>query len=480
MEFRVNIASNKLQGFGWGLDMPATSPPTIKPLKVIVSGGGPSGLIFACTLSNYAIKYEFSINIIIYEKRIKNENGIWKWKSENEGNKRRCQIVILQNNIMELLPQDMQEFLCKNIKARVWPNSRNLPIREVEDQLLEFTQNYSNIQFIPLELNSAELEKQVPFDCLVGADGYHSFVKKQFDFQVTDIPQHEYALGVSIVDSNTAHHQSVNVLLTLSQTKFLFSSCDGRSGYVNIRLTKEETEEFDKYGSDIIGNDSLPLWQTVLQALKFFNLQPDAVASVNRIDIKLQHAMSFTKQLPDQFKNGRSNKPALAFLIGDSAIPVHFWPGRGLNIGARAALGLARRLFWAHRGSNRFLNPTGEIKIIDFAFFEGLMASTRLQEVQGRSLSIMNGAPVCTIKENAPDMNGKEKYKEVLIKLADFFEARKDWPHETLPRDWVDFTINNLSPSAISMLLESKPWPTEEMYGTPEISIFDPCPLLTA
>lgn len=108
----------------------------------MVSGGGPVGLIFALDCIH---SHRGQIFVRIYDSRWKQErNGNILWKTQEEGNTRRSQVVTLQDDVIGLLPQQVADALFSQVNERVWPTSKNIPIREVEDRLLELlqTDNY--------------------------------------------------------------------------------------------------------------------------------------------------------------------------------------------------------------------------------------------------------------------------------------------------------------------------------------------------
>lgn len=130
-------------------------------LIVVVSGGGPVGLTFSLNLAMMMCKKH--VKIIIYESRwFVDKNGIIQWQNREQGNIRREQIVTLQDHVIQQMPLYVQRGLFQRINERVWPTSRNIPIREVEDRLLDlirpFVQN-DQVKLIPEQFN--ELSEQL-------------------------------------------------------------------------------------------------------------------------------------------------------------------------------------------------------------------------------------------------------------------------------------------------------------------------------
>ncbi|CAF4295806.1 unnamed protein product [Rotaria sordida] len=124
------------------------------PFVVVVSGGGPVGLTFSLNLTMMMGKHA---KIIIYEGRwFVDQHGITRWQGEEQGNTRRNQVVTLQDHVINQMPSFIQEGLFQKINERVWPTSRNIPIREVEDRLFDLIQPFvrnGQVELIPEQLN---------------------------------------------------------------------------------------------------------------------------------------------------------------------------------------------------------------------------------------------------------------------------------------------------------------------------------------
>src|SRR5579862_101802 len=130
--------------------------PRTSPLIVVVSGGGPVGLTFSINLAMMMGKHA---KIIIYEGRwFVDENGITRWQDEEQGRTRRDQVVTLQDHVIEQMPIYIQKGLFQNIDERVWPTSRNIPIREVEDRLFALIQPF--VKSGQIELIAEQLHEQ--------------------------------------------------------------------------------------------------------------------------------------------------------------------------------------------------------------------------------------------------------------------------------------------------------------------------------
>ncbi|CAF5183014.1 unnamed protein product, partial [Rotaria sp. Silwood1] len=95
-----------------------------------------------------------------------------------QGKTRRDQVVTLQDHVIDQMPDYIQQGLFQKINERVWPTSRNIPIREVEDRLLDLIQPFvrsGQIELVPENLHEqSECLIKGNFDILVGTDGSNS------------------------------------------------------------------------------------------------------------------------------------------------------------------------------------------------------------------------------------------------------------------------------------------------------------------
>ena len=132
----------------------SATPKASQPLVVVVSGGGPVGLTFSLHLTMMMGR---NVKIIIYEGRwFVDNNGKICWQGEEQGRTRRDQVVTLQDHVIQQMPEYIQKGLFEKINERVWPTSRNIPIREVEDRLLDLIQPFvqnGQIELIPTNLD---------------------------------------------------------------------------------------------------------------------------------------------------------------------------------------------------------------------------------------------------------------------------------------------------------------------------------------
>ena len=489
----------------------STEPKSNKPLVVIVSGGGPVGLTFSLHLT---MMMGENVKIIIYEGRwFVDERGKIRWQGEEQGKIRREQVVTLQDHVINQMPEYIQKGLFKKIDEQVWPTSRNIPIREVEDRLFDLIQPFvqtSQIELVPENLHEqCEYLINGNFDVLVGADGSNSFVRRYCNIQMISEGV-EYACGVAynipaiVSPEEEPLHQSLNCILTISQSRYLVNSSESRRGYLNIRLIKDEYTELQEYLQEFQAkNESLdltdvnkcpqhsPIWTIIRQGLEFFKIPSKYVFRVAPIEINVRHASIVVRELQIQIPDssspkGKKNKTALAFLAGDAAMNVHFWPGRGMNSGMKAAMALARCILRSCTKNNS-IHVRLPLRFLDFLDYEAFMARLRAREQQGRSLRVLINPVDKHIKAAYSYAHLNHCYKRYTKDLSDKLkdsrdrlQERPEWPHQSrkIADEELQAATNRISASAIAQLSLTNPWPTREMSGV-EVVVEDMFPFDT-
>jgi 2-polyprenyl-6-methoxyphenol hydroxylase-like FAD-dependent oxidoreductase len=481
--------------------MSTTAKQPSQPLVVVVSGGGPVGLTFSLHLTMMMGK---NAKIYIYEGRwFVDQNGRTRWQGEEQGKTRRDQVVTLQDHVINQMPEYIQKGLFERINERVWPTSRNIPIREVEDRLFDLIQPFvqnGQIELIPENLHEqTECLIKGNFDILVGADGSNSFVRRYCNIQMISEGV-EYACGVAynipdkVEPTDEPLHQALNCILTVSQTRYLVNSSTSRRGYLNIRLIRSE---FDELNERLQGfqsrNEPLdlldynkcpqsPVWTIIRQGLEYFKVPFKYVFRVLPIEINVRHASIVVRELRFEINkpelatsesDEKHYKTALAFLAGDAAMNVHFWPGRGMNSGMKAAMALARNIVRSCTKNNSIEIRT-PLRFLDFLDYEGFMARLRAREQQGRSLRVLVD-PIdkyieasyayvynnpCYIKYSKKLIG---KLQETRARLAE----RPEWPHKSreITDEELKSASNRISPQSVAQLSLANPWPTREMSG---------------
>ena len=215
-------------------------------LQMLVIGAGPSGLAFAIELAQRwkEAKQEkpnmIDIHITIRDIRIEQskDNGMFINVGSRTGQmpgRRRDQVVTIQEDVLEHLSPILKKYMLKNFNESVWPTSRNIPIREIEDKLLLLAQADHFRDVITLEAVTGKNWNQDAnsFQIIVGADGSTSKTRQElFGVSNDDIIQHgeDTALGIAFqVPENESPHglpfeQSVNCALTIAQRRYLLNA----------------------------------------------------------------------------------------------------------------------------------------------------------------------------------------------------------------------------------------------------------------
>jgi len=173
--------------------------------------------------------------------------------------------------------------------------------------------------------------------------------------------------------------------------------------------------------------------------------------------------LSNTRFLMNSYKSGKA-----VFLIGDAAFTAHFWPGRGMNSGIKAAVALARRLFW---GTDRFDGTWKERNLFLFFIF---MEALRYREQELRSDAMMSSQTMANILETVKTVeNGSnldEELKEKILRWANTIARRRDekmdWD-DILPKlqKYLSDIFASIDTPTKRILSASKDWPVENMGG---------------
>ena len=140
------------------------APPASAPvLRVTVTGGGPVGLSFALLLEHLMGP---RVAVSVYDGRWQRDGSQVVWKTPEQGNVRRQQVVTIQSRQYVKLPPDVQERLfVPGAYTEMWPTGpdsvqdlgpRNIRIAYVEDQLLAIAnEKPDHIQLIPERFDPA-------------------------------------------------------------------------------------------------------------------------------------------------------------------------------------------------------------------------------------------------------------------------------------------------------------------------------------
>ena len=143
---------------------------SVPALRVTVTGGGPVGLSFALLLEHLMGP---RVTIKVYDTRWQRDGDRVVWKTADQGNVRRQQVVTIQSRQFLKLPPEVQERLfIPGAYSEMWPQGpdsiqdlgpRNVRIAYVEDQLLAIANDRpDHIQLIPERFDPAPARPTSP------------------------------------------------------------------------------------------------------------------------------------------------------------------------------------------------------------------------------------------------------------------------------------------------------------------------------
>jgi len=308
----------------------------------------------------------------------------------------------------------------------------------------------------------------------------------------------EYACGVAydipdnVASADEPLHPALNCIVTVSQARYLVNTLSNHHGYLNIRLIQDEYAELQDYLEGLQSRHELLdlsdaskspgdlIWTIIRQGLDLFKIQTKYVRRIVPIEINVRHAPVVVRELcfeinPTEqsanYLDERKYKKALAFLVGDAAMNAHFWPGRGMNNGMKAAIALARNILRSCTRNNSIEIHT-PLRYLDFLDYESFIARLRACEQQGRPLHVLTdpvdryiNAFYSYIHLDHSCENYKEKLIEKLKESRTRLEDLSDWPHRSRPvtDDELEDISDRISRQAVPQLTLANPWPTREM-----------------
>lgn len=485
-------------------------------VKIVIIGGGPTGLLAAITLAE-RVRCRKRVQIHVYDKRWINQTyGKLHFTVYPEDERRRDQVITLQDNVKELFSKETKNFLDfglgKHGAEVVWPESSNLQIRKVEDALLKRAQDSIFDELIHLhgaDITDEETlirEAGDDFHLLLGTDGANSWIRRRYFPDEEEPCGRSLALGVALDrgDRGLSRPQALNIFLTLCQTRYLLNASDrDGTGYLNMLLKEEEYDRcvsLDGTPADFrtpacIRTDGVvppgfaegqvfapydensSFWQSIADGLRLFGFEQTDVKSIVRIPINLMGVKTATKTVSLDSET-RRRPHCLVSLVGDSALTHHFWPGRGMNSGIKAAIAWSNQVsdLILERNEGLFrLEPRALEPFLDF------MKDLRVREHSQRSLVIQEncGSPEIMEKNlrqaHTLDEHDRKIAPELRQRVVDFAKSLEGrgtprWPHHKIKGlgGIVMKILSQLRTRTKAEMYHSGPWPIEGMRA-PEV-----------
>jgi 2-polyprenyl-6-methoxyphenol hydroxylase-like FAD-dependent oxidoreductase len=460
-------------------------------LNVVVIGGGPVGLIFACSLAELMAN---QVRVQVFDHRWRRNTLGIGW---DPGVQRRQQVVTLQSGDFSMLPPRLINTVFDTDYAEVWPLGpgsvqglypRNLRIAQLEDRLLQQAKKHGEIE---LHANAGHVQQvlgQTPV--VVIADGAHSSTRQGLQahfgvgqesiYSLADQPLQESCLGLAVRTNLSA---TAAVVLNASQRRLLLNPLHGE-GYVNVRLAAPEAKDLLQTlehrpgvaGADppsrisLDTNQTTELWQRVQDELSLFGVEASMIRSCHWFRLGMVHHHRFVASLQEA---GPAPWRTYGFLIGDAANALHIWPGRGMNAGVLSAVSLARCLTRQWPGA---ASRPGGFRDADFIRHEGVMqmlqyrhksrawramvtpdGSGGMEPISDR-LSRSLGEPVNS-KTAATD---RERFRQTVQQVQGRLAGRLPGTSDITELEPI---LSRLSARTLHTLVASGPWDSQLMGG---------------
>jgi len=510
-------------------------------LRVGVIGGGPAGLATAINLAEWAVQHGMQdiFSIAVMDTRYLQDDSGPSPKIQYGGSRRaeagvsnrRGQVVTLQQDCLDFLSQRTRDELFRNVNESVWSRtSYNIPIREVEDRLLERAQMNDVSGVLSLEvLNHTGSDEALStsllcrFNIIIGADGSKSWVRRhlfKIDEEGMQSGGRDLALGIEfqipehLHKSGLPHAQPLNVVLTVSQCRFLLNASSvTRSGFLNMQLTKEEwdlakrvdgqscvfarspgillrsgqvpdgiaaSQIFKPQDDYVHGRGSVVsrnLWKSIIDGLKLFGIDQDHVASIVGVELNVRYSPKVVQDVGE----------TICLLVGDAAFQTHFWPGRGMNSVFKEAASLANSLFLVGRRVQ-----CGErlgSGLLPFTEYRSFLAGLRELEHDHRSLRfVCQRSGPRDSQDRMPDIVEQATYQNVNVCRSKLVETIEKWAETFSKPKRLHFSkeakealvskaiaaLENIGDYEVKIMEVSGPWPRLSLdeflpnIGTPD------------
>jgi len=494
------------------------------PLRITVIGGGPVALIF-CAMIGSGMPVD-DVRIRIFDHRWYVRRGRVLWKDAQHGNHRRRQVVTVQSRQYTLLPEPLfRDVFRESVAGAVWPTGPdsinglaplNIRISDLEDGLLEWVQSYHQIEFHPAQFDAEhQLDDLQGEHLVVICDGAGSRTRESLGIFGRPDPDsfsrggrrlEDVVLGLEV---RSRLQPSAAVVLTVAQSRFLLNPGIDGKGFLNMRLTDDEAIEArgthpdhphracpctqsrpclperrlghssatachgSVFAPSRLGSGSR-LWPRIVDGLNLFGVDSDDLKSITSFRLSMVERPRFAAVL---FHQTATRPATIATLLGDAAISVHFWPGRGLNTGIGSAVSLAETVIAAWRKT--------AFREADFAVFEARMAQLQFRnQVRGFYGSMrvddMTGE-VTPIRDligrsyaSGPPTPGQHWLNRTILsdRLSTVRENLASRLPTNLPsQNLIEAQVDLITPETVAALVASGPWDTYRPGG-PEVNLW--------
>ncbi|MEV6598768.1 FHA domain-containing protein [Actinoplanes sp. NPDC051346] len=513
--FEMTDAMDTVLGLPAVLPVSRTREPV---LRVTVAGGGPVGLTLALLLTRLMGE---RVSVTVYDGRWTRDGSRVVWKDESQGNNRRQQVVTLQSRQYLNLPEEVQAHLFDaDSYSEMWPpgpdsirgyGPRNIRIADVEDKLLELANTKPHrITLVPERFDLDERRDAVLQDHVLAiCEGSRSRTRERLVDKFGSPDKSIYSLdGEHLRDVvlglrvKSRLPDSMSVLLTVAQNRFLLNSLRGE-GFLNMRLTDAEAQEVvgidpvrrefanciasrpcvmarDTDGDFVCPTHQTlflpslikrsPLWRQVLEGLRYFGVAEEDLSAVTAFRLDMVQRPKFTAQL---YSATAETPGTYAFLLGDAANAIHFWPGRGLNSGLASAISLARSLgnSWTGRPlrDSDFIRHEAAMSMLQYRHKSRAWKAMVVTDEQGVTHSVKDALANSTATTAEPEADIEELMAR-LRAIRGRLESRiPNLPDDATLRDH----LRQLQGTTLRMLLAGGQWDTANVGGEEvDIDIF--------
>ncbi|CAG8449872.1 3791_t:CDS:10 [Funneliformis caledonium] len=293
-----------------------------KPI-IVVCSGGPSGLIFALSLSEILVKKQILGQILIYHEVYKNRN------SKN-------QLFLVNEAEFSRLPQSVRDYLSHAaVFKEIFSGKQTAYFMEdFEDKLMELIAKLDeNVQLVPERFDS---ECTSRYDLLVLADGNNYCDNYQFEKKA--VSKH-YELEIKFHVENHSQNNEMEAL-SLIQTRYLLQFHQDGRNFLKVNLSKSEYDSIESNPSlDSVKNNPW-LMNIIRDGFKFFKVDYDNLISISKNSNDLLVTKEFYKN-----HQKRGQNESFVCVIGNAAFNCKSWQNRSkLNIAISTAVILAEKI----------------------------------------------------------------------------------------------------------------------------------------